>query len=100
MSTRTMPVTEAKQKFTEIVREAEAYYDRTVVTKNGMEAAVVMSVREYEGLLETLDILSNRTEVKAIAEGMKEARRGKTIDLAAYQKSIATPKKAAGVRGR
>lgn len=85
MSTRTLNVTEAKQRFTELVAHVGKYYDRYLVTKNGTEAAVVMSAEEYDSLLETLDVLSNRAEVKAIAEGQEQARRGKTIPLAAYR---------------
>lgn len=48
MSVVTVPVTEAKQRFTELVKGVEDYFDRYVVTKNGKEAAVVMSATEYK----------------------------------------------------
>ncbi|MBI2619865.1 MAG: type II toxin-antitoxin system Phd/YefM family antitoxin [Ignavibacteriales bacterium] len=85
MSTITIPVTEAKQRFTEIVKGTERYFDRYLVTKNGKEAAIVMSIEEYEGLLETLDVLSNRIEVRAIREGVRQARRGETVLLSEYR---------------
>lgn len=85
MSVRTLSVTEAKQRFTELVKQVGKYYDRYLVTKNGTEAAVVMSSEEYDSLLETLDVLGSRTEVKAIAEGQEHVRKGKTIPLAAYR---------------
>jgi len=84
MSVITMPVTEAKQRFTQIVKGAEEYFDRYLVTRNGKEAAVVMSAEEYESLLETLDILANKREVRAIADGSARARRGETISLDKY----------------
>ena len=84
MSVITMPVTEAKQRFTQIVKAAEEYFDRYLVTRNGKEAAVVMSAEEYESLLETLDILANKREVRAIADGSAYARRGETISLDKY----------------
>jgi len=87
MSVQTLSVTEAKQRFTELVKHVGKYYDRYLVTKNGAEAAVVMSSEEYDSLLETLDILGSRQEVKAIAEGQEHARRGKTIPLAAYREA-------------
>jgi PHD/YefM family antitoxin component YafN of YafNO toxin-antitoxin module len=40
-----------------------------------------MSAEEYESLLETLDILSRRSEVKAIVEGVKQIRRKETVPL-------------------
>jgi len=95
MSTKTIPVTEAKQRFTELVKGVHENLARYVVTKNGEEAAVVISVEEYDGLLETLDILSNRAEVKAISEGSREAKRGETISLASYRsrKKPSVPRK-------
>jgi prevent-host-death family protein len=48
MSTITLPVTEAKQRFTELVKGAEESFDRYLVTKNGKEAAVLLSAEEYD----------------------------------------------------
>jgi prevent-host-death family protein len=84
MSTTTLPVSEAKQRFTELVNCAHKYYDRFLITKNGKEAAIVMSAEEYESLLETLDILANRMEVKAIVEGARQVRRKETVSLRKY----------------
>lgn len=85
MSVTLVPVTEAKQRFTEFVKNAEESFDRYLVTKNGKEAAVLMSVEEYEGLLETIDVLANTREVKALAEAAGQAKRGETISLETYR---------------
>jgi antitoxin YefM len=90
MSVVTVSVTEAKQRFTELVKGVEDYFDRYVVTKNGKEAAVVMSATEYESLLETIDILANKKEVRAIAVGSEQARQGKTASLEDYRKQKAS----------
>ncbi|MDI6803344.1 MAG: type II toxin-antitoxin system Phd/YefM family antitoxin [Bacteroidota bacterium] len=84
MSTITLPVTEAKQRFTELVKGAEESFDRYLVTKNGKDAAVILSAEEYENLLETLDILANKKEVRAIAEGSAQVKRGETLSLSKY----------------
>ena len=84
MSTRVLSVTDAKQRFTELVKAVHDHYARYVVTKNGEEAAVVISAEEYDGLLETLDILSNKAEVRAIAEASRQARRGQTVSFNDY----------------
>jgi prevent-host-death family protein len=85
MSVTLVPVTEAKQRFTEFVKNAEESFDRYLVTKNGKEAAVLMSVEEYEGLLETIDVLANTREVKALAEALAQAKGGETISLEIYR---------------
>jgi len=98
MSTTTLPVTEAKQRFTELVRGVEGSFDRFLVTRNGKEAAVLLSAEEYESLLETLDILANKREVLAIAEGTLQAKRGSTISLGKYLSSKLKPHKGNGKR--
>jgi antitoxin YefM len=93
MSVTTVPVTEAKQRFTELVKGVEDCFDRYVVTKNGKEAAVVMSASEYESLLETIDILGNKKEVRAIATGSRQAGEKATISLDGYLKQKAARKR-------
>lgn len=84
MSTTILPVSEAKQRFTELVKSTEQSFDRFLITKNGKEAAVVMSAQEYESLLETIDILSNTKEVRALARGLAELEQKQTVDFKEY----------------
>ena len=93
MSTVTLPVSEAKECFTKLVKNSEELFDRYVITRNGKEAAVVMSAEEYASLLETIDILSNRKEVKAIAHGIAQARSKKTIPFNQYLNRRLKPQK-------
>ena len=84
MSITTLPVSEAKQRFTELVTSAERVYDRYLITRNGKEAAVVMSAEEYGSLLESLDILAHRKEVRAITEALDDAGRGRIVSMEKY----------------
>jgi len=84
MSVTTLPVTEAKQRFTEIVKGAEECFDRYLVTKNGKDAAIVMSAEEYESLLESIDVLASRKEMRALAEAIEQSRSGELIPLDDY----------------
>ena len=49
------------------------------VTKNGVPVSVLMSADRYEGLLETIEILADRSVVKALARSSKEFQTGKVI---------------------
>lgn len=80
----TLPVSEAKQKLTLLVKDSEEMYGRYRITRNGKSSAMLVSAEEYDGLIETLDILSSRKEVRAIAEASKQTRSGNTISLDAY----------------
>jgi len=74
-----IPVTQVKKELLEIVKEM-AEEDLTVaVTKNGIPVSVLMSAARYEGLLETIEILADRSVVKALAKSSKELKSGKVI---------------------
>lgn len=79
--TRTVSLAEAKKNLSAIVKDVEERYDRFTITKNGVSKAVILSSEEYEGLLETLDMLSNKEERDAIRQAKKEVVDGKTLSL-------------------
>ena len=54
MTTHTIPVTEAKNKLTSLLRNILTMWDRYIITKNGRNKAVILSYEEYESWLETL----------------------------------------------
>ena len=86
---KTYPLAEAKKHLSSLVREAEERYDRIVITRNGVETAVLMSAKEYEGLIETLDLLAHPSERRAIARAKRQVRRGQTVSLSEFTKKIA-----------
>ena len=85
---KTYPLAEAKKHLSSLVKEASESYDRILITKNGVEKAVLMSAEEYEGLIETLDILSHKEERQGIARAKKQLRRGQTISLETFKNKI------------
>ena len=86
--TKTIPLAEAKKSLSAIVRDVDEKYDRFAITKNGVEKAVIISSDEFEGLLETLDILSSKEEKEAIARAKKQVKKGKTISLKDFKSRL------------
>ena len=74
-----IPISKAKADLLDIIRRLENVDDAVAVTKNGVPAAVILSVRKYEGLLETLDILSDEKTMRSLRTSMRQARRGKWL---------------------
>ncbi len=74
---KTISLKEARNRFSKIVDRVERLSDRYVVTKNGSPKAVVMSADEFESWIETLELMSNPKAVKALEQGLKEAKAGK-----------------------
>ena len=74
-----IPISKAKSELLDIIRRLESVDDAVAVTKNGVPAAVILSMEKYEGLLETLDILSDEKTMKSLRTSMRQARRGKWL---------------------
>ena len=56
-------------------------HERIEVSKNGRRAAVILGADDYDSLLETLDILSDRDLMDAIRQGQADAERGDVYSL-------------------
>jgi len=77
--TKTIPLAEAKRSLSAIIKDVDEKYDRFAITRNGVSKAVLLSSDEFDGLLETIDILSNKEEREAITRAKKQVRKGETI---------------------
>jgi antitoxin YefM len=74
-----IPITKAKSELLDIIRRLESVDDAVAVTKNGVPAAVILSMEKYEGLLETLDILSDEKTMKSLRTSMRQGRQKKWL---------------------
>ncbi|WP_239337810.1 type II toxin-antitoxin system Phd/YefM family antitoxin [Frankia sp. CiP3] len=68
----TAPLTEARDKLSEIVDQVAASADVFTVTKHGKPMAVVLGYEEYESLIETLNILADSATMEALNEARAE----------------------------
>jgi len=77
----TITLKELRPELPEVINNVDSKLDRYIVTKRGKPIAVVLSIDEYESLLETLDILSDQDSVKRIIKAEKEIKEGKTVSF-------------------
>ena len=70
---RFIPVTEAKNRLLDLVRDLQAKDDIVAITKNGVPAAVLLSVEKFEGFLETIDILSDERAMTSLRRSLRKA---------------------------
>ena len=75
-----IPVTKAKSAFLDIIRKIEGSDDAIAITKNGVPEAVLLSMSKFEGLMETMEILSDEKAMKSIRKSIKESRDRKWLD--------------------
>ena len=75
------PLTEARNRLSEIVDEIASTGSDFVITKHGRPAAVLIGYDEYESLLETLNILSDPETMDALADAESDLAVGNLVDL-------------------
>ena len=76
-----IPITKAKSALLDIIRKIEGSDDAIAITKNGVPEAVLLSMSKFEGLMETMEILSDEKAMKSIRKSIREARDGKWLDF-------------------
>jgi antitoxin YefM len=72
-----LPITKVKKELLDVVKEMADEDSTITVTKNGVPVSVMMTPKRYEGLLETIEILSNPKIMKSLAASEKDFRSGK-----------------------
>jgi len=76
-----IPVTKAKANLLDLVRKFKESDDTIAITKNGMPEVVLISMNKFQGLLETMDILSDEKAMKSIRKSIREANKNMWIDF-------------------
>lgn len=79
MVMKTMSLAAAKTRFSALVDEAVTTHEQITVTRNGEPAVVVLSVADFESLLETLAILQDPEDRAAFEQARREADEGDVI---------------------
>ena len=75
----TLPLSEAKTHLARILARVEEVGEQFVITRSGRPAGVLMSVDEYEGLLETLEILADAELAKSVRRGLDDVEKGRVV---------------------
>jgi antitoxin YefM len=75
----TQSLAAVKARFSKVIDEVAGTHERVVVTRNGSPVAVIMAVDDYESLMETLEILSDRSAVAEIREAEQQMAAGETF---------------------
>jgi len=66
-----LPISEVKTRLPELVADVHAREDQDIITRNGRAAALLVSVREYQGLRATIDVLSDPELMRQIRASEK-----------------------------
>jgi prevent-host-death family protein len=75
----TMPITTARQEFLDLPKKVQD--EPLFVTRHGRPVMTLLSVEQFEGMLETIAILSDQVFAKRLKTSIGQARTGKTVNL-------------------
>ena len=76
MATEMISLTDLRPRISELVERAHSEFERFVITRRGRAEAVLLAAEELEGLLETIEILSDRDLVKRLVDAEEELLAG------------------------
>ena len=76
--TRTITLKELRPALPKVVDSIASKMDRYVVTRHGKPVIVMLSIEDYEALMETLEILADKEAMTGIKQGISDMRKGKT----------------------
>ncbi|MDF0644472.1 MAG: type II toxin-antitoxin system Phd/YefM family antitoxin [Nitrospira sp.] len=74
-----MSVTEAKNKLLDLIRNIKQRDQVVAITRDGVPTAVLLSMDQFEGLTETIEILSDARSLRSLKRSLKQADAGKWI---------------------
>ena len=75
-----IPITQAKSKLLDMVRSIHDKDHTYAITKNGVPEAVLISMRKFQGLLETIEILADQEAMIQLRDSMADVKHDRVID--------------------
>ena len=72
-----MSLKELRPELPKVIARIDGKLDRYVVTKRGKPVVVMLSIEDYESIMETLDILADPEAVAGIHKGEVDLRKGR-----------------------
>ena len=84
----TMSLKELRPALPRVIARIDGKLDRYIVTKRGKPMIVMLSIEDYESLMETLDILADPKAMADLRKGEEDIRKGRTHSWAEIKASL------------
>ena len=84
----TMSLKELRPALPRVIARIDGKLDRYIVTKRGKPMIVMLSIEDYESLMETLDILADPKAMADLHKGEEDIRKGRTHSWAEIKASL------------
>jgi len=79
MATKVIPITDGRKELLRLAKEAKENLDRFVFTRNGKPEVVLLSIEDYEDLLETLELYEIPGLVETLSQRREDVRAGRSL---------------------
>lgn len=77
----TIPASQAKTHFSKLLKRVREQHESFIISQRGKIEGILLSIEEYESLIETLEILSDRELMKSIDKGLMDERSDKVFSF-------------------
>ncbi len=74
----TMSLKELRPALPRVIAKIDKKLDRYIVTKRGKPMVVMLSIEDYESLMDTLDLLTDPQAMADLRKGEEDIRKGRT----------------------
>jgi antitoxin YefM len=72
-------VSDAKHRLSSLIRRMKHRQEVVAITSDGVPSAVLLSMDQFEGLMETIEILSDQKSMRALRRSLKQAEKGRWV---------------------
>ena len=79
-----IPISELQNQTKQIVERVKNTRDTVIITQRGKPAAGLVNYEDYEGMVATLEEMSQSDWRERLAEAERDSRAGKGIELAEF----------------
>ena len=85
----TISLKELRPSLPKVIEKIDGKMDRYIITKHGKPVVAMISIADYESLMETLDILSDPETMARIKRSEEDIRKGRVHSWEEIKKSLA-----------
>ena len=81
-------LSDAKDRLSALVKETAETTGHIAISVHGRKQVMLISVEEYDSLMETIEILKDQNLVQKIDGALKEMRQGELVDFDDIKENI------------
>lgn len=74
-----------RPKLPEVIDRVDTRLDRYIISRHGNPVAVLLSLDDFESIIETLNEIEDKENIKRIRKGLREAKKGRTVSWKAVK---------------